>query len=279
MVNCFRCGISDINARLFDVISGEGIRKICGNCNSEEGFPLLKQPQISESEKRIVISDKKEISSRKGIVYERLSRLAGLNSKRHADKFSDENIVKEDLLKKEEKSLRDLVNENYESKVASEKVSYDDLIDNFHWLLMRARRARKLTLPQLAENISESESSIKLAEQGILPDNYLGFVNKLENVLGIKLLKKPKVEEVFGEDFVDGEDISKQKVLEQFSKGEGFNPVTTKTLTISDLQKMKEQKESEFIDNLGEDFSGKKKEKKSEVELAQEDFDKIVFGK
>ncbi len=57
------------------------------------------------------------------------------------------------------------------------------MVDNFHWIIMRARRARKLTQKQFAEAIEESEEAIKMAEKGVLAKNDLVLVNKIENHL------------------------------------------------------------------------------------------------
>ena len=45
----------------------------------------------------------------------------------------------------------------------------------------------KQTQKQLAETIGEPEASIKLVERGILPDNYLPFIRKLQTCLGVTL--------------------------------------------------------------------------------------------
>ena len=64
-----------------------------------------------------------------------------------------------------------------------------ELADNFHWALVQKRKARGLTRKQVAEAISETENSLKMIENGVLPSNNFVLVNKLENYYGISLRK------------------------------------------------------------------------------------------
>ena len=70
-----------------------------------------------------------------------------------------------------------------------EKKPRPDLVDNFHWLIMIERRKRKLTQEQLAKEIGESETVIKMAEQGFLPEDDYKIITKLESFLGVKIRK------------------------------------------------------------------------------------------
>ena len=65
------------------------------------------------------------------------------------------------------------------------------LVRNFHWDMMRARRARHLTQEQLAEAIGESALAIKMAERGMLPREKERLVKKIENYLHIKIMNMP----------------------------------------------------------------------------------------
>ena len=64
-----------------------------------------------------------------------------------------------------------------------------ELIDNFHWELLRKRKARALTRKQVAAAINESENDLKLMESGIAPMNNFILVNKLESYYNINLRK------------------------------------------------------------------------------------------
>src|SRR3972149_5688476 len=170
-MECSVCGISGKMRSVSEVISPKGVILACGKCALEEGFPILKKP-----DKRVFEEPKK------GSVYERLSRLSGV---RHAEPERPE-------LKKEEESLRKIIDRNYEEKMRRQDLSLKsrpDLIDKFHWIIMRVRRGKGFTQKQLAEAIKETEAAIKMAEQGIVPEGY-DLMDKLERFLRVKLIKE-----------------------------------------------------------------------------------------
>jgi|SRR3989344_3651935 len=70
---------------------------------------------------------------------------------------------------------------------------FDELIENFHWEIAKARRTRGLTKRQLAELIGEKEETIKLLEYGSIVVKDFIIINKVQNVLGINL-RKDKVD-------------------------------------------------------------------------------------
>ena len=149
-MKCSLCGVSDVRERLFDAVSSKGIIRLCHKCAEKEDFPVLKKPttfQLKDEEKRQGIPQ---------------PMIMGPKIKLPGDD-------------KTETTLREIVDRNYETKQGHEKKPRPDLVDNFHWLIMRARRSKKLTQAQFAKEISESEAAIKMAEQGILPeDDYRG---------------------------------------------------------------------------------------------------------
>ncbi len=263
MINeCFKCGISGEKALLFDAISNEGIVKICKKCSFEEDIPIIRKPtdfQLKESET-------------KQTIYERLSNAAGIKNKK------DDKTV--ELLKKQETTLRDIVDRNFDMNLKQKPEQRLDLVDNFHWIIMRIRRLKKMTQSQLAKAIAEPEAAIKKAEEGIIPEGNYQFINKLENCLGIRLLKK---------EFI--------KKTEEKPTEIRFDPITTKSLTIADLRGMKEKHEAEIFEKPKEDYvfnkevnTGEDKpefvkkgedfvdEENKKEELSQEEMDKIVFG-
>ena len=207
-MECFRCGVS--NTKLFDVISDEGIVKLCQNCLNSENVPIIEKPDEFQFQK--VNKDES--------VYNRLSRVAGLDAEEHKKNIFGSK--EQEQLKKQEVTLRDLVDKKFDNFVKKKIKKRGDLIENFHWIIMRARRDKKFSISQLAKKIGESEKLIKMAEQGILPEEDYKFVQKLEKTLGINILKP---------------EISKQ--LEQRKKQLGFDDMTAKNITISDLQEMK----------------------------------------
>ncbi|MDP1696147.1 MAG: hypothetical protein Q8L29_04505 [archaeon] len=68
----------------------------------------------------------------------------------------------------------------------------NDLIDNFHWEIIKARKIKNVTRKQVAQSINESEETVKMIENGILQeDNYI-LVNKIQSYFGINLRKDGK---------------------------------------------------------------------------------------
>lgn len=64
-----------------------------------------------------------------------------------------------------------------------------ELVENFHWMLVEKRKVRGLTRKKLADSIGESETNVKMIENGVLPVNNFILVNKLESFYGISLRK------------------------------------------------------------------------------------------
>jgi len=202
-MECSVCGVSRKKVRLLDVISSKGIVKICEACSKAEDMPILRRPttfQLKESEKK------------PPGIYDMLL------SARRQEKI------------KTETTLKEIVDKKYEMMVSEEKKPRPEFVDNFHWIVMRARRLKKLTQEQLAKEISESIAAIKMAEQGILPEDDYRLVNKLEGFLGINLVK----------DVSKIPEFSHERLPARIIK---FDTKTMKDLTISDLKKMKEQTE------------------------------------
>lgn len=72
---------------------------------------------------------------------------------------------------------------NQKSQVASE------LVENFHWVISKKRRQIGLSRKQLAISIKESESILKLIENGIIPKDDFIVINKIQERLKINLRK------------------------------------------------------------------------------------------
>lgn len=232
MAECFSCGISDQNAVLYDVITKEGIVKLCNKCARQEDSPVIRKPtdfQLKEVE-------------RKPSVYERLSKVAGLDPNRRRDEKSIN-------LLKEETSLKAIVDKNYQEKIGQGAKPRPDLVDNFHWVIMRARRSKHITQKQMAEAIGEAEMAIKKAEEGFLPENnYL--LNKIQNYLKINLFK-------------DRDNSFQEKSpATNPEQSVNFDRKNQDVLTIADLKGIKETTEE-----------------KKRKELSDEEIHKLLFKK
>ncbi len=272
-MECSNCGISGDKARLFDVISKKGIIKICERCSFNENIPIIRKPttfQLRESERR-------------STVYERLSRAAGIN--KEEKNISEKN---RELIKKQETTLKDIVDKAYLEKVKAESKPRPDLIDNFHWVIMRARRSKKLTQAQFAKEIYESEIAIKMAEQGVLPEDDNKLISKIESCLGIKLVKKtePSPQQILYEN-IEKETIRKIREPTELA----FDPVSAKSLRIADIKEMKKKKEtglfgSSNLNSEEEEILEEAEELEEAIEktsdkrnISQEEIDDLIFGR
>jgi len=71
-----------------------------------------------------------------------------------------------------------------------------DLIENFQWKIIRARRARGFGRKQFADAIGVSEEDMMELEYGNLPNDDFVLINKVQSFLRINLRKDQKEEEV-----------------------------------------------------------------------------------
>lgn len=259
MIECYRCGTSDKNVRFFDVIKREGIVKVCENCYKKEDSPVFRKPTEFQL---------KEVERKPG-VYERLSRMAGLDPKRRRDERPV--IINQDT------NLRKIVDKNYSERAKKEVKPRDDLIHNFHWIIMRARRSKKMTQKQFADEIGEPEAAIKLAEEGVLPDNDV-LLNKIQNCLRINLLRNNPL-------LLENQRIFNPSV----AKDIGFGKKNTPELSIADLKRIREEKElkenfPEYFKEENEENTEKPekpKEEKSNLkgkkELSEDEIHELIF--
>ena len=244
MEECFVCGVSIAGARLYDAVSNEGVVKICGKCSDEEHIPVIRKPTVIQLKE----------AERKQSVYERLARFSGFKPRSGSTKNSDDEIT-----------LREIVDRNYENKVPKEIKTRPEMVNNFHWIIMRARRMKKLTQTQLAKELQESEAAIKLAEQGLLPEDNHKLVNKFESFLGIRIIR---------------DEFSKDLRGVENSRFLSFDMRESKELTLEDLRNMKKREDAlamEIEDKriINEDIE----ENEQKDEISQEEMDRIIFGR
>jgi ribosome-binding protein aMBF1 (putative translation factor) len=208
MNSCFRCGASEEDKKLYNAISGKGIVKICEDCASIERFPIITKPveKINESEKQKSVRE----------------RLIGMNKRFNYGK---------------EPNLRDLIEQKFKERTT---LSNPDLVDNFHWAIQKIRRTRKISREQLAKAINEPEASIKVLEQGFLPDNNYQVLTKVENYFGVSFRKKAS-----GFPDTDSKKFVLDNSLIEEPKHLGFDFNTTQKLKIGDLKEMKKKQEEE----------------------------------
>lgn len=219
MAECFKCGVSGERARLFDAIGDEGIVQICEKCSFGTSIPVIRKPtdfQIKKAEKTQT-------------VYEKLAGVAGIDVKKHQGAIYNPKTNYD--LDKQDTSLRDIVDRNFNMNLPEKSAPDPNLIDNFHWVIMRARRSKKLTQFQFAKELAEPIAAIRMAEQGILPEDNYKILHKIENFLGINLMRR---------------EIVKMPIQEKF-KEIGFDKSTTRALTISDIKRMNKEREEDVF--------------------------------
>jgi ribosome-binding protein aMBF1 (putative translation factor) len=230
---CFKCGTSGEKVRLHDVISSHGIVKVCDNCTGSEHLPLIKrmtEEQIVESQKQKSVRD----------------RLTTMNNRNR--------------IMGRETSLRDIIDRNLKNKIQPPA----DLIENFHWTIQRIKRARKITREEFAKAIGESDATVRMIEQGFLPNNDYKIINKIESYLKISLRKSgtsgfPDTERGVPKRFSFDDSLTEKK---EAPKKLSFNFPASKELKIADLKNMKRKQEIETkskdvkpVDSWEEEYS------------------------
>ena len=134
---------------------------------------------------------------------------------------------------------------------------------------MRARRSKKISQKQLAEQIQEPESAIAMAERGFIPEGGALLVKKIESFLGIKISKGEST--IFQKGFTQ-DDLTKKELLEKFDRDGEFDVLTTKNLTLDDLKEHDKKKKKKFW------LFGKREEKEEEsVKEEDEDLENPFF--
>jgi ribosome-binding protein aMBF1 (putative translation factor) len=95
-----------------------------------------------------------------------------------------------------------------------------ELIDNFHWTVIRARKSMNLSRKQLGDAIGATEADLRILENGELPSDDFILINKVQNFLKINLRR-------------DGKSFSEMPL----------RPVSTE-VTLASLQRAKEKEQS-----------------------------------
>lgn len=172
MAECYKCGISKEKATLYEGVSVSGIVNVCRKCFFIQKMPLLEHKKVDWSE-----------VDRVRTVRERLNRMSG---------FKNNDNVKTYEPTQKDQELRRLVEKNFQENSLADSVEPEDLIPNFNWVIMRKRRALKLSLKGFADRIYVPESIADSIERGILPKDYKGLIRKVENSLDINLFAEKK---------------------------------------------------------------------------------------
>ena len=73
-----------------------------------------------------------------------------------------------------------------------------DLVEHFHWEIMKNRRRRGFSHKQLADALGESEVALQMIEKAKLPENAEILIKKLEQFFQFRLLKVIGIEKKMG---------------------------------------------------------------------------------
>lgn len=242
-MKCFICNRDESEAGLVDVICDREIQRVCEECVISENLPVVQRPsgsQISESQ-------------RPRTVRERLSRMAGVPFKSTASQDTGNPAITLDSLRKPRDYNAILAKKPDLKKRENETAG---LVDNFNWHVQMARRARKLSLTQLGSLIGEPELGLRMIEQGVLPDNGMRVIAKLEQFFKIKL----------GKTEVEREKARLEKVKSP-ARVLSFDPESLKSITLADLKKMRDAKEQDDWEQARSvAWRGRKREEKKKEE-------------
>ena len=133
MTYCERCRVSEEKVRMFDAIYNNQMVFLCERCAIIENVPIVKRPdsaQLKNSERTVRMFERKQVNL----------------------------PVKKDTFFREDK-LRELDRNPTQELPDRNRLN---LIDNFHWELMRIRRRKGYSHKQLAEAIHESVIALEM---------------------------------------------------------------------------------------------------------------------
>ena len=169
MSKCFKCGVSGEEVRLLDAVGTGGLVLVCEDCAEKEEIPVLKRPttfQLKNSEN----SEYRPFRERR---YKELGRPMPPSEKQ----IKTNRVESRSSSKTPELTLKDILDRNMKKKhgvdtnVKKEIRRPINLLENYHWIVMNARRKKHLTPSQVGEAIGESESVVRMVERGMLPDD------------------------------------------------------------------------------------------------------------
>jgi len=191
------CKKTENEVELFEGISKDGMVRICAVCAEREGVPLIRKPSYQQLEPL----------NENVTVRERMERLSGLKKK----KETDERLI--------------IHGNSPRLRTPAPKESHPDLIDNYSWELIIARRRKKLTTNQLANQIGVEVKLIEDFEKGHVPRGHQEIAQKLESKLGIKLLTIHPGKVSFNAPARNKEEDILREVKERMAHPENYAPL------------------------------------------------------
>jgi ribosome-binding protein aMBF1 (putative translation factor) len=250
MKQCHFCNVTETESFLYKAIhKNAGRINICNQCYRKEKPVIVTEavPDFSTEERRETVR-------------ERLSRMSGVEAKSEP--------VKKHEYSKQDMELKDLIEKNIKEKGMAVTGSKEELIDKFHWAIMRKRRLEKLTRKELAEKIQEQEIVIESLEKGELPRNYQEVIRKIENFLSLRLFKEQQ--KISSENIIAESKVPKGILLSELQEESKKKPFF--------FRKKKDDIELSEMDlKKVEELVGKPEEKPLN-ELSDEEIEKMIWG-
>ena len=155
---CKRMGIENDAVKV--IWEGEVVNS-CKTCAMREGMPIVKK----------ATQEQVDASNVHYSVRERMERM----SNRKPTVMREQAITHKNLARLHFPTVRQ---------------NHEDLIENYDWTLRTARRRKKLSIAQLALTSGLIPEDIQKLESGQIVNNLEPIATRLENTLGIVLLKK-----------------------------------------------------------------------------------------
>lgn len=171
-MECFRCGVSDKDEKLLEVIHRTGIVYVCIKCYPKVRLPIVQKKYV----------DFDEVLRERSVK----ERLCDISHVKNVESSSSRFVRKKSP---EDVTLKEIVERNFNNNKIEKSEVPEDLVDNFNWAIMRRRRSLKMSQIQLCEKIGEPEVIVHALENGTLPRDYRGLIKKVESVLSIRLFK------------------------------------------------------------------------------------------
>ncbi len=289
MKECYMCGITEDKALLYEgVHKTKGIVSVCRKCYFKNKMPLVDKKEVPAEveEKRETVRERLEKISH-------LKPMAGPPMKKFHESY--ENV-----------QLRDIVEKNFKKEALPKTKPPEDLVDNFHWVIMRKRRSVKISKEQLSEAIHEPLIAIESLEKGVVPRDYRQLVKKVENKLGVNLFKNKNIDhnDIINESRVPSgiliEDLKKAREKEKEKYIDASSLSLDRVNEIYGIPVEGQKTKEESKEDSGEYFTFKnpfkrkkytyedspkekpEKDKKNKVDkddLSDDDISKLVWGK
>lgn len=171
MKECYSCGATEDKTLLYEGIHKKfGLVNVCRKCYFKNKIPLIDKKEINPE----------DINSRPS-VKERLMNLSHVKKEVPA--------IKKIISKSQDMNLNSIIEKNFKKEVEESSPVPKEMVDNFHWIVMRKRRSLKLTKEQFAQAIKEPLIAVESIEKGRLPKDYKPLIKKVERFLGVKITK------------------------------------------------------------------------------------------